>query len=218
MNFNNRLSQPNRNSVRPPLQPLGARSAFLLGRGPLPPPTGPEIAAAAAMRAINCQDGPPLIADENIDPQLRGAAQEEGEYILIVKHYIYPFILPSVAPVRVRIPVNDKVDCDIDFPVDIPCCDFLDRIFATMGLDPRTAKLGWKTNDEGKRAQAHELETDEQIHKAFNTIADLQKSKRHQKEVYMLIVHLVSLSYTSIFLSNCPKEPISPRSDQEEGR
>lgn len=69
-----------------------------------------------------------------------------------------------------------------------------------MCLDPSTAKLGWKTNDKGKRAKAHELKTNKQIQKAINTIADVQKSWRRLKETFMLIVDLVSLLYAPAIL------------------
>jgi hypothetical protein len=52
--------------------------------------------------------------------------------------------------IAVRVPVNDKVNRDILFPSDIPRHDFRNRIMAAMNLDPTTAQLGWKTNDESK--------------------------------------------------------------------
>lgn len=74
----------------------------------------------------------------------------------------------------VRFPVNDKVTRDIEFSIDIPYHDFRDRIIASMGLDPATAVLGWKTSDQGKRAAAHELNNRFDMENAFGTILNIQ--------------------------------------------
>jgi hypothetical protein len=78
------------------------------------------------------------------------------------------------------------------FPSDIPRHDFRDRIMAAMNLDPTTAQLGWKTNDESKRSLAHQLITDNDIDNAFKTITDIQKNPRRRKEIFMEIIHLVN--------------------------
>ena len=54
----------------------GQLASFLLGMGPMPPPTQQEIAVAAANRMLdNMTPGPADVrdneGDENIDPQLR---------------------------------------------------------------------------------------------------------------------------------------------------
>lgn len=90
MNFNNtplNHSQPIGNPGHPTLRPLPVRSAFLLGQGPLPLPTGPEVAAALAMRRINHQGvhHSPPVQDKNIDPQLLEAAQNASESTPFVK-------------------------------------------------------------------------------------------------------------------------------------
>ena len=79
---------------------------------------------------------------------------------------IYPPLLVG-GRIIVRVPVNDKVTREYDFPYDIPRFDFRDRIIAAMDLDRTTAQLGWKTSDEGKRAPAHQLATDFDIDNAF---------------------------------------------------
>jgi len=97
--------------------------------------------------------------------------------------------------VVVRIPVNDKVTSDIEFPSDIPRRDFCDRVMAAMDLDRTTALLGWKTSDEAKRAAAHELTTDSDVDNAFKAILDIQNNPRRKKEIILEIVHLVCLSF-----------------------
>jgi hypothetical protein len=69
--------------------------------------------------------------------------------------------------VIVCLPVNDKVTRDIEFPSDIPCSDFRDRVMAAMNLNPATALLGWKTSDEPKHAATHELTTDSDIDNTY---------------------------------------------------
>ena len=101
------------------------------------------------------------------------------------------FRLILVHNITVRVPINDKVNRDIVFPSDIPRNDFRDRIMAAMNLDPTTAQLGWKTNDEGKHSLAHQLITDADIDNAFKTITDIQKNPRRKKEIFMEVTHLV---------------------------
>lgn len=60
-----------------------------------------------------------------------------------------------------------------------------------MNLNPTSAQLGWKTNDEPKHAPAHQLSTPADIDNAFKTLMKMKSSTRHQKEVVMVIVHLV---------------------------
>ena len=60
-----------------------------------------------------------------------------------------------------------------------------------MNLDPTSAQLGWKTNDEPKHALAHQLSTPADVDNAFKTLMKMKSSTRHQKEVVMVIVHLV---------------------------
>jgi hypothetical protein len=107
---------------------------------------------------------------------------------------IYLF-LHLVGRIIVRVPVNNKVTRDIDFPSDIPRLDFRDRVIAAMNLDHTIAQLGWKTSDEGKRALAHQLATDLDIDNAFNAILNIQNNPRRKKEIVLEIVHLVSLSF-----------------------
>ena len=97
--------------------------------------------------------------------------------------------------VTVRLPLNDKVFRDIVFPADIPRLDFFDRVCATMGLDRTTAELGWKSNDDLKRARARTLRTNEDVDEAFRVILKMKNNPRRQKEAYMEIIHLVSFGF-----------------------
>ena len=60
-----------------------------------------------------------------------------------------------------------------------------------MNLDPTSAQLGWKTNNEPKHAPAHQLSTPADIDNAFKKLMKMKSSTRCQKEVVMVIVHLV---------------------------
>ena len=64
---------PNPSYYREHRQP-GQMAAYLLGMGPMPPPTQQEIAVATANYLLdNNNPGPPNVLDDNgeIDPQLR---------------------------------------------------------------------------------------------------------------------------------------------------
>ncbi|EDR12464.1 uncharacterized protein LACBIDRAFT_311891 [Laccaria bicolor S238N-H82] len=159
-------------SQREPAQ----QAAYLLGMGPMPPPRPQEVAVAAAMHLLN-HNSPDDSDEENIDPQLRRQEQTQA-------------YKETDTQVTVRIPINNSLTRDIDFSTAIPCGDFLDRIFAAMNLDPTAAQLGWKTNDEPKRAPAHQLSTPADIDNAFKTLTKMKSSTRRQKEVVMVIVHL----------------------------
>jgi hypothetical protein len=63
-----------------------------------------------------------------------------------------------------------------------------------MNLDPTTAQLGWKTNDESKRS-AHQLITNADIDNAFETITAIQNNPRRRKEIFIEVIHLVDLYF-----------------------
>ena len=86
------------------------------------------------------------------------------------------------------------------FPSDIPHYDFCDCIMAAMNLDPTTAQLGWKTNDEGKHSLAHQLITNADIDNAFKTITNIQKNPCRRREIFMEVIHLVNQYFWSDLL------------------
>ncbi|KJA23054.1 hypothetical protein HYPSUDRAFT_201616 [Hypholoma sublateritium FD-334 SS-4] len=161
------------------------RAAYLLGMGPMPRPTEQDYAVAMMNNAL---DGGPLQEEDNsnnedvyIDPHFRTVPQ--------------PQIVAVPAPVEfvtVRLPINNNVIRDIDFPADIPREDFFDRVFANMALDRATADLGWKSNDEPKHGRAHRLATNDSddIDRAFRTLINTKNQPRRRREVFMEIIHL----------------------------
>ncbi|KAF8799498.1 hypothetical protein BYT27DRAFT_7176287 [Phlegmacium glaucopus] len=157
-------------------------AAFLLGAGPMPPPTQQEIAVAMANHMLdNATPGPANVgnnnADENINPELRSQPIPEG----------YPQL---VGRVLTRIPINDKVTRDIEINVDITFQDFVSRICANMGIDPATAEIGWKSSDDLKRAPARQLDNEGDLKSAFRDLLKMQRSTRRTKEVVMFISHV----------------------------
>ncbi|PPQ88860.1 hypothetical protein CVT25_009586 [Psilocybe cyanescens] len=110
-------------------------AAYLLGMGPMPPPTPQERAVTITNHIL---DGGQLreeeeessSEDENIDPQLRTQPQ------LQVQNQVVAPLAPSrsiplfacdvisdlaeARNVTVRVPLNNKVSRDIEFPADIP--------------------------------------------------------------------------------------------------
>ncbi|KAF8805111.1 hypothetical protein BYT27DRAFT_7105037 [Phlegmacium glaucopus] len=168
-------------------RPRAPVAAYLMRMAPTPPPTQQDRAVAVANYLL---DGGQLreeeessADDENIDPQLRIQPQPQLQNQVAVAP-------APVGNITVRLPLNNKVFRDIKFPADIPRQDFFDRICANMGLDRATAQLGWKSNDEAKRARAHDLATNNDVDNAFNAILKMKNNTRRQKEVYMEIIHL----------------------------
>jgi hypothetical protein len=53
-------------------------------------------------------------------------------------------------------------------PVDIPFEDFMSRVCARMGLDPRNANLGYKYPKDLRRSQWHALANEEDLRAAMD--------------------------------------------------
>jgi hypothetical protein len=101
---------------------------------------------------------------------------------------------------RVPVTVNgNKSTRDIEFLPDISREDFVSRVCTHMGLDPLTAQLGWKSNDDPQRTPAHQLATDNDLVQAFTTLIKLKNSRRRQREVVMLISHVVCQFLSNFF-------------------
>jgi len=91
-----------------------------------------------------------------------------------------------------RIPINDNATKDIEIDVDITLQDFVGLMCANMGLNPTAAKIGWKSNDDAKRAHARQLVTEDDLKTALCDLLKLKNNTRRTKEVVMHIIHLVS--------------------------
>jgi hypothetical protein len=170
----------------------GQMAAYMLGMAPMPPPQPEEVAVALANHML---DHP----DANLDPQFRVhnvQGRQTGEYSSQVLRRI--LITSHLEKILVRMPVNDKVTRDIKFPVDIEHGDFISRICAVMNLNVATAQLGWKSNDDPKRNAARQLTTQDDLREAFRSLLKTRNNPRRQKDVVMLIVHLVCLLFHSI--------------------
>jgi hypothetical protein len=63
-----------------------------------------------------------------------------------------------------------------------------------MDLDPATARLGWKSSDDGQRTAPRQLANEGDIQYAFRELAGLQKRRRSGKPVFMEVVNLVQYS------------------------
>lgn len=141
--------------------------------------------------------------DESTDPQYYAQPQPQ---VVMAPGPGTPIFSPNktelicrqpVGYVTIRIPLENKVFCDIDFPTDIPCEDFFDYVFANMALDSATAELGWKANDEPERGPVHRLATNDpaDLDHAFQKLS-LKKKRSSQREVFMEIIHLVCFAFT----------------------
>ena len=102
---------------------------------------------------------------------------------------------PGGRRVIVAVPVNKgQVLRQIEFERDILPSDFLDRIYATMDLDPAVGQLGWKYADAPKGGLAQQLQNGEDVAAAIKAVTAVMDNPRRRKPTIMLIVHLVSLS------------------------
>jgi hypothetical protein len=167
-------------------------AAYLLGMGPMPPPRPEEIAVARAMYYL---DRPEVASGDNIEPPLRaeaGAMGQNGMSAFMRSLSRYRYRLASDPQVTVRVPIDHKLTRDIKVPTGISHDDFFDRICAAMDVDPKTTRLGWKSNDESKRSPAHQLLTEDEMKDAFRTVLNMMRNPRRYKEVVMEIIPLVS--------------------------
>jgi hypothetical protein len=60
-----------------------------------------------------------------------------------------------------------------------------------MDVNPNTAQLGWKSNDDPKRSPAHRLLTQAEMSDGFQKLLNVMKNPRRYKEIVMEIIHLV---------------------------
>ena len=186
MNHNHRKNPLPRN--RRPTE----RVAYLLGMGPIPPPTTQEMAVAALNRLLDEVDD--VNPQPHNHPRIVPAVVNSMFFKLFLAFipFYYFITCPDAQRITVRVPVSKQVVRDIVFSSDIPRGDFFDRILAAMGLDTNTAQLGWKTNDDPKRSAAHRLADEWDVNNAFKILINMMNNPRRWKEVVMIIIHLVS--------------------------
>jgi hypothetical protein len=112
-------------------------------------------------------------------------------HFFLTQRHTYSVLAPCIIT-RIPVIVNgNKSTSDIELQPDLSHEDFLSRVCAHMGLNPATAQLGWKPNDEAQRAPARQLATDNDLTQAFTALVKKQSNPRRQKEVVMVIVDLV---------------------------
>lgn len=101
------------------------------------------------------------------------------------------FCYAADCQITVRVPIGKNIIRDLSIPADIPREDFINRIYAQMGLNRERDELGWQTCDVGDRAAAQRLTSAYDVDQAFGTILDMMKSTRRRKPVFLKIKHLV---------------------------
>lgn len=78
-------------------------------------------------------------------------------------------------------------------PVDIPFEDFMSRVCARMGLDPRNARLGYKyLAKDPRRSQWHALANEENLRAAMDRgVGYIRRARKHR--VILEIENLVCI-------------------------
>jgi hypothetical protein len=99
-----------------------------------------------------------------------------------------------IGEVLTHIPVEGNLTKDVPINIDITFQDFVSRMCAIMGIDPTTAKLGWKSSDDTQRAPARQLVNEDDLKNAVCDILKMQSSTRRTKQVVMRISDAVSFS------------------------
>ncbi|KAJ7888721.1 hypothetical protein B0H13DRAFT_1627029 [Mycena leptocephala] len=153
-----------------------ANARYLLGMGPMPPPTSRELAVAHMQHTLNHgifngQDGDtnPALPHGKLEVHVPAPAEPESA---TTQATIAP-------PIRLGFSINDILPGD-----------FLSRICANMDLTPANAQLGWKSSADAKRALPHPLRTDEDVKTAFGHFRPILSSTRRTKKVWMEIINL----------------------------
>ncbi|KAJ7687052.1 hypothetical protein B0H17DRAFT_1125737 [Mycena rosella] len=189
-----------------------ATASYLLGMGPLPPPTNRELAVAYTQAGLdsgmfaqpqfeedygahntddeNTHAQPPASGEPQIDPTLLALSSQGTANNLVVG---INQRVPNIAVEVIDYAAKDKtkhMKIEVVIPADIPADDFFSRIHARMNVDPATAILGWKESQERRRDPHRRLETAEDLGGAFKQLIALQKSSRRKKPVIMEIANL----------------------------
>ncbi|KAJ3968326.1 hypothetical protein EV361DRAFT_805826, partial [Lentinula raphanica] len=150
-------------SSREPQRPSLAR--YLLGQGPMPPPTNQELAVAAMNQQLDTStpEPSPLMLDIHIPNPDSNSADT--------------YQLP---PKNLRININT-----------VEPGDFVDRIRANVITKerPDASLLGWKSSDAPKRALPNRLTVDD-VKTVFDHFRPLLLSTRRQKPVFMEVFNL----------------------------
>ncbi|KAJ7709051.1 hypothetical protein B0H17DRAFT_916406 [Mycena rosella] len=156
-----------------------ATASYLLGMGPLPPPTNRELAVAYTQAGLDSgmfaqpQFEEDYGAHNTDDENTHAQPPASGE--------------PQIDPTLLAL---SSQGTGVVIPADIPADDFFSRIHARMNVDPATAILGWKESQERRRDPHRRLETAEDLGGAFKQLIALQKSSRRKKPVIMEIANL----------------------------
>ena len=107
---------------------------------------------------------------------------------------------------EVRLPVQSysgqgTVVVSITINTRIIPTDFLSRIIANLSLDPKVAKLGWKSCDNRKTQPPRRLETSADVQGAFTELSGLVRDPCRKRPVYMEIVNLVGHSLLTVMMT-----------------
>ncbi|KAJ6490437.1 hypothetical protein DFH09DRAFT_1454372 [Mycena vulgaris] len=192
-----------------------SQAPYLLGMGPLPPPTSREIAVAQMHAALNsgmfdqtrrfedqhdsgedsdspAPSGPQYVP--HIDPallaQLPGPAQSAAT---TVSAATAPAVNLTLSLTVYGDPSKDKkaptVTTTLVVPSDLSSEDFFSRVHAHMNVDPTTAQLGWKESLDRRRDPYNRLASGQDMRDAFTRLVALTKS-RTKRAIVMEIVNL----------------------------
>ncbi|KAJ7456408.1 hypothetical protein B0H11DRAFT_1739317 [Mycena galericulata] len=156
--------------------PRYATAAYLLGMGPLPPPTNCELAVAYAQAGL---DSGRFTQPQFEEDQADDSDDDENTHA-------QPPSGPYEPQIRDK---NKQMKTQLVIPTNIPPHDFFSRIHARMNVDPATAILGWRESQERRKDAPHRLSNAEDLLDAFKRLTTLQNNSRRKKPVIMEIVN-----------------------------
>ncbi|KAJ6607194.1 hypothetical protein B0H10DRAFT_1956454 [Mycena sp. CBHHK59/15] len=182
--------------------PRYATAAYLLGMGPLPPPTNRELAVAYAQAGLDSgRFTQPQFeedqADDSDNDENTHAQPPFGPYEPQIDPALLAISNQGAAVANITVEVidyatkdkNKQMKTQLVIPTNIPPDDFFSRVHARMNVDPATAILGWRESQERRKDAPHRLSNAEDLLDAFKRLTALQNNSRRKKPVIMEIVN-----------------------------
>ncbi|KAJ8461839.1 hypothetical protein ONZ45_g18153 [Pleurotus djamor] len=186
------MNPPHHGAAVPPPAYFQQLAQFMLGMQQNVPIRPQDMAVAQVNHALNGRHGaimPPapemavgvnVVVPRQAQPVAQAPQQEQVVSRKLDVHIPCPGARKGESVLRI-------VTFDID---DTEPGDFLSRVCANMDIKVEGAKLGWKSCDDKKGALFRQLETKDDVTRAFTDLGRMLDSKRRERPVYMVVENL----------------------------
>ncbi|KAK7020912.1 hypothetical protein R3P38DRAFT_3272015 [Favolaschia claudopus] len=172
-----------------------ATTQYLLGMGPMPPPTNTELAVVQLQHTMDqgafanmgyMAPGPGYAPPQYISQPRDPIPSSQPPSLQLDVHVPGPAVQETATTQATAVPPT-VLEISID---NIAPEDFLARICARMEILDGDAQLGWKSSDDLKRDLPKRLSTEDDVKAAFDYFRPILLSKRRQKKIFMETINL----------------------------